>query len=117
MPEQMDIGQRISKSLGYDAGRQAFDIGSSQRLIATLPLMNGVKKEALIAHEMFIYYDVYNVNIKIVKKRLSRNHKKRLLSCTPLRDLILGRFLDFTDTVPIKAIIELVGFNKGTGTG
>jgi hypothetical protein len=40
MPEQMDIGQRIAKALGDDAGRLAFDEGGSQRLIAPLPLMD-----------------------------------------------------------------------------
>jgi hypothetical protein len=29
--------------------------------------------------------------------------------------LILGPLLGFTDTVAIKAIVELEGFNKGTG--
>ena len=63
MPEQVDIGQRIAKTLGDDAGRQAFDKGGSQGLIAALPFMDWVEEEALITHEKLIAYGGYNVNI------------------------------------------------------
>ena len=61
--EQVNIGQRIAKTLGDDAGRQAIDKGGSQGLIAALPFMDGVEEEALITHEKLIAYGGYNVNI------------------------------------------------------
>ena len=61
--EQVDIGQRIAKTLGDDAGRQAFDKGGSQGLIAALPFMDGLEEEALVTHENLIAYGGYNVNI------------------------------------------------------
>jgi hypothetical protein len=63
MSEQVDIGEGLAKTLSNDSGGQAFDKGGSQGFIAALPFMDGLKKEALIAHEKLIAYGGYNVKI------------------------------------------------------
>ena len=63
----MHIGHRIAEAIGNHLGRQAINERGSQGLVASLPLMHGVKEEVFVAHESLIAYDGDNVNNKFIK--------------------------------------------------
>jgi hypothetical protein len=57
MPEKIDVGRGIAESVCHDLGRQTIDKGCSQRLVAALPVVQGMEKELLIGHASLIDYD------------------------------------------------------------
>ena len=71
VPEQMNVGDRITEALGDHFGRQTLHKGGTQSLIAALPVVHGMEEELFIEHASLIAYDGLNVNIKILKIDIS----------------------------------------------
>jgi hypothetical protein len=54
MPQKMDIAGGLAEPVGHRQGRQAIDKGSSQGLLAPLPVMDGMGEEGVIPHAILI---------------------------------------------------------------
>jgi hypothetical protein len=80
MSQEVDIGERIPKTLTNDPGGEALHEGCPKGLVAALPFQGGVKEEVFIAHESFITYGDNNVNMKIHKKPQSSHGRKTTAS-------------------------------------
>ncbi len=63
MSQEMDVSTFISEAFCYPTGREAVYKGGSKGFISSLPVMDRVREEGRVGHEILIQNDGYDVKI------------------------------------------------------